>query len=74
MSKYVVFGKDGCGFCEKAKQLLDMTDSEYEYRNTTEDPKALEKFKSFGHPTYPLVFKDGVMIGGYEDLIGVIYE
>jgi glutaredoxin len=66
----VIWSKDNCIFCDKAKQLLHDLDITYEERSLSKDwtkdqllqvvPNAL---------TVPQIFIDNVYIGGYTELI-----
>jgi glutaredoxin 3 len=56
-----------CGYCTKTKALLDIKGLPY----TTEDhetPEKVEAFKSAGHRSFPRVYIDGELIGGFDDL------
>ncbi|MBX5130719.1 glutaredoxin [Rhizobium lentis] len=56
-----------CGYCTKTKALLDMKGLAY----TTEDHETAEKveaFKNAGHRSFPRVFIDGELIGGFDEL------
>ena len=67
---YTIYSKPSCGYCSQAKQLLEMEQLPFEYLQLgthynldvlmTLTPNA----KSF-----PQVFKDGVLVGGYSDLV-----
>lgn len=64
----VVFSKDGCPFCAKAKQML--SDKGYNYVDLPLDNKVRGKVLSAlsGKMTAPQVFINGTLIGGAEDL------
>lgn len=67
--KYLIFGRAGCPWCEKAVDLLCRLGVCYEYRQlgvdyTRED---LEK-KIPGVKTVPQIFLDDELIGGYDKL------
>lgn len=71
---YVIFGKSGCVYCEKARELLESHGISYIY-NSVDDPKDLFGmqelvFKKTGiiAKTVPQIFKDGEHIGGFTDL------
>jgi glutaredoxin 3 len=56
-----------CGYCVKTKALLDMKGLVY----TTEDhetPEKVDVFRSAGHRSFPRVFIDGQLIGGFDEL------
>lgn len=68
--KAVIWSKKGCGFCIRAKRLLEAENIEYEERNidsskwSKEDLlKAVPNVK-----TLPQIFLDDKYIGGYNEL------
>lgn len=76
--KYVVWTKDGCEWCVKAKEELDKRNLSYEVVEWN-TPKLIEEFKSFGFRSFPQVF--GVdnfgfsyKLGGYQDLVTFLEE
>ena len=63
-SDVLMFTKPGCGFCEKARNLLDKQGLKYE-----EVPSSNRKLRAVsGKQTTPQVFIDGKLIGGSDDL------
>lgn len=68
---YYVIGKTDCPFCDKAKALLDSTNTPYVYKNLSILPKLkkeawLEFIKNdLSMKTVPVIFN---VIGGYEEL------
>ena len=67
---YTIYSKPNCSFCLQAKQLLEMEQLPFEYKqlgthyNLDEIMTLAPNAKSF-----PQVFKDGVLIGGFSDLV-----
>ena len=67
---YTIYSKSNCSFCMQAKQLLEMEQLQFEYLtlgtnyNLDELMTLAPNAKSF-----PQVFKDGVLVGGYSDLV-----
>ena len=67
---YTIYSKPNCSFCMQAKQLLEMEQLPFEYKqlgthyNLDELMTLAPNAKSF-----PQVFKDGKCIGGYIDLV-----
>lgn len=51
--KVIVFGKDGCPYCEKAVALLEEKGVEFEYHTLK---------------TVPVIIMDGEYIGGFTEL------
>jgi glutaredoxin 3 len=70
MAKVEIYTKAFCGYCFRAKRLLDAKDVEYqEYDITMGGPKRAELIeRANGRTTVPQVFIDGVHIGGSDDL------
>lgn len=67
---YVVYGRNGCPFCDKATDLLDSLNLEYEYRNISDGPGVLLELLDL-HPeakTVPQIFLDQELIGGFTEL------
>jgi glutaredoxin 3 len=64
---FMVITKPGCPFCDKAKAVLEEHGHAYEV-DSRDTPESQAAFKAAGHKTYPRVFEDGVLIGGYDDL------
>lgn len=70
MVKVVVYSKDYCPYCVKAKNLLAKKGVEFEEIDITHDPKKQEEMlaKSEGRRTVPQIFINDAPIGGYDDL------
>lgn len=72
VSKFVVYGKPNCGYCDKTKMLLEINSKDYEYIDITQDEDAMDMFTENGFRSVPQVFQEGegvsVHIGGYEEL------
>lgn len=73
----VIFGKPGCPYCVKAKELLDQAEIPYEYHDVIESPRALyemlaraKQAKDFSRTpiTTPQIWMDGKYVGGADDL------
>ncbi|MGV1754773.1 glutaredoxin domain-containing protein [Agrobacterium sp. CG674] len=65
---YLIMTKPGCNYCTRAKALLksnQLTFSESHY----DTPEKQEKFKAAGWTSYPQIFHEGVLVGGYDDLV-----
>jgi glutaredoxin len=72
MSKAVIYSKDHCPWCVKAKQLLTEKGVQFE-ELIYGTPRALNKeviSEAVGRDvnTLPQIILDGVYIGGYTDL------
>lgn len=66
---FIVYGKDSCPYCVKAKNFLEEKNLDYQYINLDTEEK-IAKFKSDNPKvkTVPLILKDDYVIGGYTDL------
>lgn len=65
---WVVMTKPGCNYCTKAKALLKSNNISFGV-NDHDTPEKIQKFKDAGYTTFPQIFHDGVLVGGFEDLI-----
>lgn len=69
---YIIYTKDGCGFCKKAKDYLRTKGKKYKEIIVTEDNKdSIYKkidFKTDNYRYFPVIFKDKIFIGGYTEL------
>lgn len=73
MAKVVIYTKSGCGFCSRAKRLLDMKRVEYE--EVAVDFGGAQKAEMVqlagGRTTVPQIFIDGRHVGGCDDLMAL---
>jgi glutaredoxin len=70
---YTIITKDNCKWCVLAKKEFKKRNLSYNERNIPED-LSKEEFKHITEQhnaklTVPKIFRDSVLIGGYEDLI-----
>jgi glutaredoxin len=68
---YTIIGKANCVWCDKAASLLgDETAPKYFYFDL--DSKYYKWLKTLmvkaGYTTVPLIFEEGLLIGGYAEL------
>ncbi|PID41914.1 MAG: GrxA family glutaredoxin [Proteobacteria bacterium] len=71
MNRFTVFGKEGCGFCIRAKQLLE--DRKYPLKYIDIHKEGISKAdleKTIGRPveTVPQIFHGKEYIGGCQEL------
>jgi len=71
MSRFTIFGRSSCGYCVRAKQLLD--DKGYDYRWVDIVQEGISKAdleKTIGKPveTVPQIFDGTSYVGGYTEL------
>ena len=66
---YTIYSKPNCSFCMQAKQLLEMEELPFEYKQLGTH-YSLDELMTLAPnaKSFPQVFKDGVLIGGYNDL------
>ena len=70
MARVEIYTKAFCGFCARAKRLLDAKGVDYEeYDLTLGGPRRAEMLqRANGRTTVPQIFIDGRHIGGSDDL------
>ena len=67
---YTIYSKPSCGYCLQAKQLLEMEQLPFEYKNLGTHYNLDELMTLAPNAkSFPQVFKDGKCIGGYSDLV-----
>jgi glutaredoxin len=67
---YTIWGRPGCVWCERAKELIASKGLDYKYIELT--PENLEEFneRTNGAKTVPQIFGfTGERIGGYDQLV-----
>ncbi len=76
MAKIEIYTKAFCGYCARAKALLDGKGVDYaEYDITMGGPKRPEMIeRAGGRTTVPQIFIDGAHIGGSDDLAALERE
>jgi glutaredoxin 3 len=69
MARIQVYTTRWCGYCVRAKALLDARDYEYEEVSLDDDPAFRQKlFELTGGWTVPQIVIDGAPVGGYAEL------
>ncbi len=65
-----IYTKFGCGYCYRAKQLLDLKGARYEeFDITLGGPKKQEMLERAPHArTVPQIFIDDMLVGGSDEL------
>ena len=72
---FAVYSKKGCPYCEKIKQVLDLTKLSYVVYNLGEHFDKKSFYDEFGEgSTFPQVIVDGQRIGGCVDSIKFLQE
>lgn len=70
MANIDIYTRDFCGFCARAKSLLDKKGVTYTEYNATETPDVRAKMidRAGGRSTFPQIFIGDRHIGGCDDL------
>lgn len=73
MAHVEIYTKDWCGFCTRAKRLLDQKGVDFEeYDISLGGPRRVEMVdRANGRTTVPQIFIDGVHVGGSDDLMAL---
>jgi glutaredoxin 1 len=72
-----IYGKTNCGFCTKAKDLVESKKFKYEYKDVGISQSVLDELQtrvSTPVRSVPQIFIRDKHIGGYSDLIRYIEE
>jgi glutaredoxin 3 len=69
MAKVVMYTKDPCPFCDRAKSFLESKGVDFEEIDLTDQPDEIQRIKNeTGWRTVPIIMIKGQLIGGYTDL------
>jgi glutaredoxin 3 len=69
MARVLIYTTTWCGYCVRAKALLDSREIDYEEVNLDDDPQFRQKLLDLtGGWTVPQILVDGRPIGGYTEL------
>ena len=72
---FAVYTKDGCPYCDKVKQVLELTGSRFVVYNLGDHFDKKEFYGEFGEgSTFPQVVVDGTKLGGCIDTIQFLKE
>ena len=72
---FAVYSKEGCPYCDKIKQVMDLTKLSYVVYNLNEHFDKKSFIDEFGQgSTFPQVLVDGKKIGGCVDTIKYLRE
>ena len=68
--KVLIYTKDNCIWCDRAKILLDLKKISYNEIDLSDDSERLKFYEKIGDnvKTVPQVFIDDKRIGGFQDL------
>ncbi len=75
MAEVIIYTRDGCGYCVRAKALLTRKNAAFTEFNATVDPsKRAEMMERSGRSTFPQIFINGEHIGGCDDLYELDFD
>jgi len=69
--KVLIYTRNNCVWCDRAKNLLTINNLEYEEIDLSDDVLREKFYKKFNHSikTMPQIFIDDNRIGGFEALV-----
>ncbi len=71
--KVRVYTTDYCGYCDRAKALLEKLSVPFEEIDVTDDPEARRRLvAATGLRTVPQIFLGEQSIGGFTDLLALV--
>ena len=72
---FAVYTKDGCPYCDKVKEVLQLTESKFVVYNLDEHFDKDSFYGEFGNgSTFPQVVVDGKKLGGCVDTVKFLKE
>ena len=72
---YVVYSRDGCPYCSKVEQVLQLAELKYVVNKLGRDFDRTEFYEKFGQgSTFPRVVKDDELIGGCTETVKYLRE
>ena len=72
---FAVYTKEGCPYCEKVKEVLQLTESKFVVYNLDEHFDRDSFYGEFGQgSTFPQVVVDGKKLGGCIDTVEFLKE
>ena len=74
--KIIVYSKDNCVWCDRAKNLLDSVELSFEEIDLSNDNDRKEFYKKVGEgvSTVPQIYIDNERIGGFPQLVNWFEE
>tara|TARA_B100001173_G_scaffold23313_1_gene18468 strand:- start:577 stop:840 length:264 start_codon:yes stop_codon:yes gene_type:complete len=72
----LIYSSYNCGYCDRAKKLLEEKNISYREINIQDDPTEREVMlkKANGRRTVPQIFINEVHIGGFQELHKLVIE
>jgi len=75
MKKFTVYSKDGCPYCTKVEQVLQLAELQHVVYKLDRDFTRQEFYREFGNgSTFPQVVVDDEAIGGCSETIKYLRE
>lgn len=75
MKPVTVYSKKVCPYCDRAKQLLQTKNVDYQEVMVDEDEQEMAKMKELsGRRTVPQIFVGDEPIGGFDELYALVKE
>lgn len=77
MERITIFGREGCGYCRRAKELCDIKSLNYRYIDIqAEGISKADLEKTIGKPvlTVPQIFHGQQHIGGYTEFAQLLKQ
>jgi glutaredoxin 3 len=72
MAQIDIYTRSACGYCDRAKALLDRKGAVYNEIKAGADYTLREEMqKRSGRSTFPQIFIDGLHVGGCDDLFAL---
>ena len=72
---FAVYTKEGCPYCEKVKEVLQLTESKFVVYNLVDHFDKDSFYGEFGQgSTFPQVVVDGKKLGGCVDTVQFLKE
>ena len=72
---FTVYSKDGCPYCTKVEQVLQLAELKYVIYKLNRDYTREEFYDKFGKgSTFPRVVKDDTLIGGCTETVKYLRE
>ncbi|MEF2071434.1 glutaredoxin 3 [Consotaella aegiceratis] len=70
MAKVTIYTRPGCGYCVRAKHLLDQKGVDYDEKSAGSAPELRQEMiqRANGRSTFPQIFVGETHVGGCDDL------
>lgn len=68
MAQILIYSKNSCPYCDKAKNLLKNKSIPFDETLITDPDEMIALKKRTGWMTFPQIFIEGKLVGGFDDL------